>query len=650
MESTPRAEYELARKQGLKEVAECESAGRPTAPLVLDDLLPNTTLPVQDLGVMDIPMKFIVGTKAEGRIYAFSPSFHPILPEGTEFAQKWINLCGVHLGETGFTEPIECYEYLGQFFVQEGNKRLSVLRHFDATEISAHVRRVMPVAEDTAQSKAYFEFLDFYKLSKLYIIRFRKPGHYTKLMELLGYPTEEPWTQEQRRTFRAYYQYFLDALKGLEGKKIDILPEEALLLWLQVYSYQELGTMTATELKKSVVTLRDDLLSSQLETVNLQTRVDSAAKSGVLDKLFSAADDGLRIAFVHQLYPENSLWTRAHDKGRQHLESVFGSKIQVKSYFGAATPELAQEAMEAAIQEGARVVFTTAPTMALSALKIALKYPKVEVFNCSANQHYSSVRSYYARIYEGKFLTGAIAGAMAQDDRIGYIAAYPIHGEPGAINAFALGAQLTNPEAKIELRWSSLAGNPQTELFDSGIRIISNREIPPESSNLTFSTYGTYRMDETGALQPLGSPVWVWGKFYEYVVRSMFSGSFRYDKSDSRALNYYLGLDSGVIDVELSDKLPTGVATLAAYLRRGMLEGVVDPFCRKIIDQEGNLRNDGTKTFTPEEILNMDWLCENVVGRIPAFEELLPMAQPLVRQMGFDEEPGGDSHADSDCR
>ena len=48
-------------------------------------------------------------------------------------------------------------------------------------------------------------------------------------------------------------------------------------------------------------------------------------------------------------------------------------------------------------------------------------------------------RTYYGRIYEAKFITGAIAGAMAQNNRIGYIASYPIFGVPASINAFALG-------------------------------------------------------------------------------------------------------------------------------------------------------------------------------------------------------------------
>ena len=57
----------------------------------------------------------------------------------------------------------------------------------------------------------------------------------------------------------------------------------------------------------------------------------------------------------------------------------------------------------------------------------------------------------YARAYEAKFVTGAVAGAMAKDGRIGYICDYPIYGMIAGINAFALGAQMVNPDAKVYL-------------------------------------------------------------------------------------------------------------------------------------------------------------------------------------------------------
>ena len=293
------------------------------------------------------------------------------------------------------------------------------------------------------------------------------------------------------------------------------------------------------------------------------------------------------------------------------------------------------------MKDGAQVVFTTAPLLRAPTLKAAIEYPKVQFLNCSVDQPYSSVRSYYGRVYEGKFITGAIAGALAQNNRIGYIASYPIYGQLANINAFALGAQLTNPRAQIELRWSCVAGNPQADFFADGIRVISNRDAPGQNRMyLDFCSYGTYLMDDKGELVPLGSPVWVWGKFYEYVLNSIFSGTWKNEKTGYTALNYWLGMDSGVISVNLSDRLPTGLRTLAGYLQMGLATRMVDPFARRITAQDGTVKNDGTHSFTPDELLHMDWLCDNVLGGLPAEADILPISQAMVKELGIYRDSG----------
>ena len=646
-------EYSRALKLGQKEVAELSAVGKPVNPAVLDELLPGAAAEVVvDLGLLEIPSERIIGTKSAGRIAAFSPSFRPLLDPHSEFAMKWSVLCDAHLGDVGIRDPISCFEYLGNFYVQEGNKRVSVLRYFDAPRIPAYVKRIMPPPSDEPRIQAYYEFLDFFKVSRLYAVQFRRPKDYAKLLSALGKKSGESWTEEERRNFNAYFSYFKNAFRQVNTHDADILPEEALLLWLQLYRFQDLGKFSDAEILKSLQALRQDLVSAAShDSIKVQTTAEPG-KSGILNRIINP--DHLHVAFVHQLNPGTSGWVLGHEKGREYLEQVMGNRITVKSYFNANSAEEAELLLEQAVGEGAQVVFTTAPLLRAPTLKAAVKYPKVQFLNCSVDQPYSSVRSYYGRVYEGKFITGAIAGALAQNNRIGYIASYPIYGQAANINAFALGAQLTNPRAQIELRWSCVQGNPQADFIADGIRVISNRDAPAQSRMyLDFCSYGTYLVDDMGELIPLGSPVWVWGKFYEFVVNSIFSGTWKSEKSGFTALNYWLGMDSGVIAVNLSDKLPEGLRTLAGYLQDALAAKRLDPFARRIVAQDGTVKNDGTSTFTPDELLHMDWLCENVQGKIPSFEELLPISQPMVRELGLHreiipEQKEGTAHENTD--
>lgn len=634
---TCREEYLKALKMGQREAEELLAAGKRENPAVLDELVPEIdTLTVNDVGTMEIPADRIVGTKSAGRIAAFTPSFLPLLDIKTEFAAKWITLCDAHLGEEGIRDPITCYEYLGNFYVQEGNKRVSVLRYFGAPRIPAVVKRVLPAKTQEPRILAYYEFLDFFKAAKIYTIQFRHPKDYARLLSLIGKQPGEPWTEEERRSFSARFQYFREALKAANTKQLDILPEEALLLWLKLYPFESLSTLSTAELKRSVASLWGDIVSTSESAVTVTSRVEDT-KPGILSRM--TLPDHVNVAFIHALSPATSGWGLGHDKGREYLEKMLGEKITVRSYFQGNTPEEAETLIEQAVDEGAQVVFATVPQMTHAVLKAAVKYPKIFFLCCSLDQPYSSIRTYYGRIFEAKFITGAIAGAMAQNNRIGYIASYPIYGVPASINAFALGAQLTNPRAQIELRWSCVQGTPQADFFADGIRVVSNRDVPVHSQMyLNFCNYGTYLMDDKGDLIPLGSPVWVWGKFYESVIRGILSGTLKRDK-DGTGRNYWLGMDTGVIDIDFSDKLPQGVRTLAEILRQGISDGKVDPFARRIVAQDGTVKNpDSSTAFSTEELIHMDWLCENVSGSIPTFDEILPMSRNMIRELGVHKE------------
>ena len=632
-----REEYTQALRLAQRELKSLTAAGKNPYPEVLDDVLKGIkTESVVDIGIVEIPMELVVGIRSAGRTSAFTAGFRPLLPIDTEFAAKWINLCAAHL-EDGIRDPVLCYEYLGRFYLQEGNKRFSVLKHMGAPRITGQVLRVLPPVSEEPRIRAYQEFLEFYKSAGIYEVQFRRPGDYAELLSRLGKDPGQKWTEQERRTFSAYFHYFRDAFYAQGGDELKLLPEEALLLWLEVYPFRDLGGLSTPELKKTVAGMWADIQAlDQPIPVEVRTEPVTTEKQGnVLTRMISGVPDHVNVAFVHPLDTLTSTWVGAHEDGRQFLEQTLGSKVTVRSYFNGSKLENAEALLEQAVADGADVVFTTTPQLSRVTLKAALKYPKVRFLNCSVDTPYSSIRTYYSRIYEAKFITGAIAGAMTNNDLIGYVGSNPIFGVPASINAFALGAQLTNPRAKVMLKWSCMAGSPQAELLRQGVQVISNRDVPTQDrKNLHFCNYGTYAMDENG-LNALASPVWLWGQFYVNVIRSILAGTYDKDKDTPRAVNYWWGMDSGVIDVELDEHIPEGLLALARILRRGIADGTIDPFRRRIVAQDGSVKNDGSRSLSPDEVLRMDWLCENVEGHIPGFDEIEPFARPIVRQLGI---------------
>ncbi len=630
-------QYAKALKLGQKSYRSCVLHGRYPYPQVLDEILDNSMAAGRvELGVVEIPTEQIVGTKAAGRRPAFAANFMPLLPQDSEFGRKWVDLCAAHLGDEGIRDPIRCYEYLGRFYVQEGNKRVSVLKSYSAPTIPGYVIRVIPVWSQDLAVQIYYEFMQFYQLSGLYQVQFTRLGRFAKLQAALDFEPGHIWSQEERRSFLSGFSRFRDAFLKQGGESLPITAADALLVWLQVYPFPDLKSMSAAELAKSLTAIWPDVKLLGDDTPIAVSTAPQEQDKGLVSRLFTARPGHLNVAFVNAYSPEESTWTRAHDLGRIYLEQALGEKVTVRVY-QMNEMRSAEAVMEQAVEEGAQVLFATTPPLIGACRKIAARHPGLRVLNCSLSMPYTGVRTYYSRIYEATFVTGAVAAAVAREDVIGYVANYPIFGVPASINAFALGARMVNPRVRIKLHWSCTPGDPVKLFTDQGIRVISNRDIPAAGQSHLAWECGAYQVQDDGTHLPLAAPCWEWGKFYEKVIQSILDGTWDAlnTKEGTKAVNYWWGLNSGVIDVQLSDTLPDGVHRLAALLCRSLQDGSLDPFHCLIVSQDGAVRNDGEKWLTPEEIMDMDWLCDCVDGSIPRFEELLPFSQNTVRLLGI---------------
>ena len=627
-------QYLKAMKAGQKSYRSAVVHGKYPYPQVLDEILDESMIAGRvDLGVVEIPMDQIVGTKTAGRKNTFAANFMPLMSPETEFATKWIMLCMDHMGDAGIREPIRCFEYLGRFYVQEGNKRVSVLKSYEASAISGYVTRIIPAYSQDLNIRIYYEFMRFYQLAGLYQVRFPQPGSYAKLQAALGYDADYVWTQDERQIFLSRFSRFQDFFRKQGGDALEVTAADALLVWLRVFTIRDLKDMTASELSKSLSRVWPDvLLLEKGAPIEISTDPNSE-NLNMLSYLLANRYTHLNVAFFFHADPKISAFTRSHELGAEYVREKLRDSITVTMHYGVRADESGEWVMEKAVAEGAQVLFATAPPLIGACRKVAARHPELKVLNCSLSMPYTGVRTYYSRIYEPKFIAGAMAAAVSQDPVLGYVADYPIYGVPASINAFALGARMVNPGVRVRLEWSCVPGDPYAVFAREGIRTISNRELSAPGDTQWYWNQGTYRRGEDGAMHPIASPAWNWGAFYEKVIVGILAGNW--DASGSnKAVGYWWGMNSGVTDVQLSPDLPDGVRALATCLRREIVDHNLEPFGFLLRDHNGNVHSDGTRWLQPEDIMHMDWLLDCVDGEIPGFDRLKPAAQNVVRVLG----------------
>ena len=629
-------EYLKALRSGEKEYRSHLFRGTYPYPPSLEDILPDySRYSTESLGIVQIPSELMIGTTTKARKNAFAPNFMPLLPADTEFASKWIELCHAHEVE-GIREPVVAYEYMNHYYVTEGNKRVSVLKFYNAPTIPAVVTRILPPKDDTQESQIYYESLDFYRITRVNFVFLSRPGDYTRLLERLHPGDTTPWTQEQTREFHSFFLRFTDAYQQLGGKKLPITVGDAILVYLKIYQdYEENKEKLTAALKADLSRIWDDiLLRSQNNTAALLME-PSAPRRTLLDRLLPAAAPRLKVAFLHCDTAQTSHWTYSHELGRSYLEQTFGDQLTT-SVYDDLTAETAPAAIEQAIADGNTILFLTAAGLIEPSLMAAIQHPDIKVLNCSLNCSHRYIRTYYGRMYEAMFLTGAIAGVVSPTGRIGYAADFPTYGRIADINAFAIGAKMVNPRAVIDLRWFTTQDwQPDSLYTDNDTVFLLGPDTPVPGK--APGPYGLYRIADDQSLIDIAMPIWHWGRFYELLIRSILSGGWKQDDADSsyKALNYWWGLSSEIVDVVTSRKFYPDTEKLIRLLRQSIIQGNFDPFAGPLRSQNGPITTDPDGRLTPVEIITMDWLNENIIGRIPTLDEIVPAARDVVRLQGI---------------
>lgn len=76
------------------------------------------------------------------------------------------------------------------------------------------------------------------------------------------------------------------------------------------------------------------------------------------------------------------------------------------------------------------------------------------------------------------------------------------------------------------------------------------------------------------------------------------------------------------------------VGYLAELLQNSIRTGVSEPFRGPLYSQDGKVL-EAERSLTPDQIINMDWLLENVVGSIPEYNELSEIGKATVDMVGI---------------
>ena len=622
--------YLKAKRLGEKAVAAAQQNGAsPHLPF-----LDHDTLNCERVGICDVSADLIVGSRHERRAEDFAPNFMPILDASSELAAKWSRLYDIQM-EEGIRDPVKVYEYRWKFYVEEGNKRVSVLKFLDVPTIDCDIIRVLPEEQDPA----YDMFRRFFRCTRTYLFRFEKAASYEELASRLGMDLDSRWPSlVTNRLIAAYYRFrglFTEGLPGREQESLD-----AFLGYLSLYPMDSLLDLSKPVLKKRILALGEDLpelaKDESIEVTDHPVEKETSLIQNIVTKITTPSfteNTPLKVAFVYRKDSGESAWAAAHEKARLEAEKSFGGRVRTFAYENTQSDDETGQAIEEAIAAGAHVIITVSAEDFLVTLAHAADHPEIHFCNCSLRQLQRSVLCFYPKTYEAKFLMGALAAVFAEDHKIGLLADYPLYGIISDINAFALGASFIDPKSQVYLKWATLKDSDwRTEMRKDGLNVISGHA--QTKPYWTAEEQGLFLRRDEGNLK-LATLEINWSAYYRLILQDILDGKDNRLKKNTVPVNYWFGLSSGIVDVELSDLVPPSTKELIRVLKESIIEGRLMPFSGELRNQAGTAVpvNDGT--LTTNEIIDMQWLNENVHGSIPSMDAFVDSAETLLQASGI---------------
>lgn len=329
--------------------------------------------------------------------------------------------------------------------------------------------------------------------------------------------------------------------------------------------------------------------------------------------------DKMTVGFIYVGPIGDGGWTYAHDAGRLYLEDELGVNTIYKE--SVEENESVKQVARDMIDQGAEVIFATSFGYMDHIVEISEEYPEVTFFHCSGYKTTDNMANYFGRIYQARYLSGIVAGSKTEANKIGYVAAFPIPEVIRGINAFTLGVKSVNPDATVEVVWTSTWYNPADEkaaavaLLDKGVDIIAQHQdtAGPQQAAAERGVWSVGYNTDMKDMAPeayMTAPIWNWGPYYVDQVKAVMDGTF-----ESHA--YWGGLNEGIVALApLTDNAPEEAADLVVNAEAAIKDGSLNVFAGPIKGQSGEVKVEEGATLTDEELLNINWFVEGVIGQI----------------------------------
>lgn len=328
----------------------------------------------------------------------------------------------------------------------------------------------------------------------------------------------------------------------------------------------------------------------------------------------------LKVGFVYVSPITDAGWTRQHERGRLHLQQTLGDQVQTRAVANVAEGSDAERVIRDLAAQGHALIFATSFGYMAAVAKVAREFPHVRFEHAGGFRQLPNLATYNARHYEGRYLSGIVAGAVTQSNTLGYVAALPIPEVIQGINAFTIGARTVNPLVQVRVIWTGSWFDPggekaaATALVDAGADVLTHHTdssaVPREGESRGIAVIG-YHSDMRAAAPTrlLTSVTHEWGDYYVRRARAVIADTWE-------SGNTWAGLGEGFTALQ-PGSLPDAVFAVREQVEQAnqaIRAARLHPFDGPLKDDAGTIRVAAGVRPDDAALQAMDWFVDGVVS------------------------------------
>ena len=324
-----------------------------------------------------------------------------------------------------------------------------------------------------------------------------------------------------------------------------------------------------------------------------------------------------KVAWIYVGPHSDHGWSQAHDKGRLYVQKKLGDSVQTTYKENIAVGAQLQQTVASLVNDGYKMIFGT--SYGYFDKKLAAKYPQVLFEQATGTDRAKNLSEYFGAAEDTIFLSGMAAGAATKKGNIGYVVPYAIPEVIRHANAFALGARLMHPGAKVRLIWTNSWYDPAKEtkaaqsLVGAGADVLGQNVDSPAAGQYAQSKHIPWVGYDSNAKKfaPtswLTASVYNWGPYYLRRVKAAMNHKWK-------SGFYYGSIKDGFTKLApYGPKVKAKTKRAIARKMRAIVNRKFYEFTGPLYDQKGKLRVKKGKRLTVKDLYAMNWLVKGVIG------------------------------------